>query len=468
MLSEEALILLAALGACGLLVLGVIDLMRPARRGRQHAPVHNRAAGHPRHARPGSPAPDEAPPPPVRRRRPEAEVAPGAGVAESTPAPASGAPAPAPVLPIIPEGLEPASVVEACFALYQEQRYDEVVSRGMAALTQAGAPDDGAHAQEIAALWSVIALARQAQGDDIAARGALEAAIAAAPEADRATYRHQLSALALHVAHGLMASAAGDSEARLDALRAAVAWVDAGLAATPVDASLRELRPSVLDALWPAYERVVFALVQRQDFRAARRLLREAMEHGEFPTARADTFHELLSGTFSGEIGQLTAHAIRSMQDARESEALAALERADELLGRLADEALPPKRREEVDRRLWWGYNKLGARRVEAGEFEEALEPLFHALRFPTVGPERQAETRATLVRALIGATDARALAIEELADAGDLTAAAEQRDELVRLLRTASAHGITEQQLSTAVARVERLSDALGRRSRR
>src|SRR5206468_10201241 len=93
------------------------------------------------------------------------------------------------------------------------------------------------------------------------------------------------------------------------------------------------------------------------------------LEHPRVPTARAETFRELFSGTFSGEIGQLTAQAIRSMQEARETEALGALERAERLLESVHDEALPPKRREEVDRRLWWSYNKLGLRRVEAGAF---------------------------------------------------------------------------------------------------
>ena len=73
---------------------------------------------------------------------------------------------------------------------------------------------------------------------------------------------------------------------------------------------------------------------------------------------------------------------------------------------------LPPKRREEVDQRLWWGYTKLGMRRVESGEYEDALDPLIHALRYGEIGPDRQAETRSALARALEGVADVRALAI--------------------------------------------------------
>src|SRR5205814_4368497 len=141
--------------------------------------------------------------------------------------------------------------------------------------------------------------------------------------------------------------------------------------AAPADRGLTELIADAQAMLWPAWQRTVMALAQRQEFRTARRLLREALADPRFPAARAETFKELFSGTFSGEIGQLTAQAIRSMQEARESEALSALERAERLLESVHDQALPPKRREEVDRRLWWSYNKLGRRRVDAGAFEE-------------------------------------------------------------------------------------------------
>src|SRR5205809_8023332 len=76
----------------------------------------------------------------------------------------------------------------------------------------------------------------------------------------------------------------------------------------------------------------------------------------------------------------------------------------------MPDEALPPKRREEVDQRLWWGYTRLGVRRLEAGDYEDAVDPLVRALRLPDVSPDRQSETRAALVRALEAGADLRAL----------------------------------------------------------
>jgi len=535
MLTEEALIVLAAFGACGLLILGVLELLWPTRP--RHA-VPLRRPDVPRVARPHRQSAltrhsRDRSTPYVRRQAPLApspvplaplapSVRPVAASAESvadapleTLAAESAALAPAAVeaAAIEPVTLEPAvsvepvviasatatppsedagrpdalelaapprdaasdielpaeseSVVEICFALYQEQRYAEVIDRGADALT---AGPDGwplTDPQEKAALWSVVALARQGIGEDTQARTALENAIAEAPDGDRPTYQRQLASLAESVAQGLMAEAqrhaSPDSEDCLGMIRSAVAWLERGATAAPADRGLTELTDDAHAMLWPAWQRTVMALAQRQEFRTARRLLREALADPRFPAARAETFKELFSGTFSGEIGQLTAQAIRSMQEARESDALASLQRAETLLDTLNAEALPPSRREEVDRRLWWGYNKLGTRRVEAGQHEEALEPLFHALGYE-VGPARRQETVALLVRALAGVTDARALTVRELADTGDREAALVQCDKLWALLRSATEMGLAQAELSTVFGKVQRLFENLGR----
>jgi tetratricopeptide (TPR) repeat protein len=359
--------------------------------------------------------------------------------------------------------------VDRCFDLYQARRYADVVAIAAAALGADAPPGRRpADAHEAAALWSILALAQQALGDHAAARGALETAIETAPDADRPTYERQLATLALGVAQNFVAAAgaqtAPESEGRVTALRDALAWLEWGRAVAPDDAALRELAATAETRLWPAYEQLVMALVQRQEFRAARRLLREALDHPRVPAPRAETFRELFSGTFSGEIGQLTAQAIRSMQEARETEALGSLQRAERLLETIHEEALPPKRREEVDRRLWWGYNKLGLRRLEAGAFAEALEPLFHALRLAGTAPDRQSETRAALVQAFEGWTDARALAIREIADGGDREAALVQSDKVWTRLRAAFEEGLSERELAGALARVQRLFAEIGR----
>jgi tetratricopeptide (TPR) repeat protein len=309
-----------------------------------------------------------------------------------------------------------------------------------------------------------VALARQALDDDERARQALEAALAVAPAGERPTYRQHLAALSLNAAQALLARAGShETEDRVGALRAALTWVERGLAQVPADERLRAAAETARDALWPAYEQTVTRLLQRQEFETARRLLREALDDLRLPSAWVGEFQELLSGTFGGEIGQLTAQAIRSMQEERESEALGALQRAEELLATIAAEALPPKRREEVDQRLWWGYTRLGMRRVDAGEYEEALDPLVHALRFADIGPDRQAETRAALVRALEGVAELRALGIRQLNDDGNRDEAVLRTEALRELLRSCMVLGVSEEELSVAFAKARRLGEELG-----
>lgn len=358
------------------------------------------------------------------------------------------------------------SLVERCFALHEARRDDEVVVLGMAALQEQEGHEAPADAQQTAALWSVIALARQGLGEHGEARAALEVAIAVAPAADQPAYQRQLASLADGVAAGLLAEAdrhlRGASEQRLAAVRAAADWLARGAAATPGDARLVDLAASTETLLWSTYERTVMALVQQQDFRGARRLLREALDDPRFPAGRVEAFHELFSGTFSGEIGQLTAQAIRSVQEGRESDALAALQRAETLLATLSEGALSAKRREEVARRMWWGYSKLGARRLAAGEDEGALAPLFNALDYG-VGPDLRQQTCDLLARALDGAAAARAVRIQALIDAGQREAAIGQCDRLESMLNDAVGRGVPVDDLDDAVARVQRLLAAVG-----
>jgi len=369
--------------------------------------------------------------------------------------------------------LEPAAVVgagtdadtadaaERCFALYQDGAYVEAVAAATGAM--AGKAASG-QAAEVARLWSIVALARRAMEDHAGARTALEAALTTAPDNERPAYARQLTAMATEVAHGLVDGVEGgrgpSSEQDVDRLRQALEWAERGTAVVPEDETLCALATDLQRRLWPTCERVVLGLVHRQQFRTARALLREALDDPRFPPARVATFRELFSGTYGGEIGQLTAQAIRSMQAARETEALAALARAEELLESLPDEALPPSRREEVDRRLWWGYKKLGRRRAQAGEYEGAVDALAHALRFAGVGTDRQADTRARLIRALEGLTEQRVLLIRELADAGDREAALVQTDKLWSRLRGAFAAGLGEADLAVAFARAQRAFD--------
>jgi tetratricopeptide (TPR) repeat protein len=487
-LSEEALIFLAALAALGALALGVLEVLWPTRPKHPVRRVSVPAAPPP----PPPPIATSVAPPrrwrsrrrrhamndgrlPYRRRQPSEPVTVALRAAfEEEPLPI---PSPPPVVAVTPRRVPLAAVapapaqtdvdvVEHCFALYQAGEYRDAVAAATAAMAAKAAIGEAA---QVARLWSIVALARQAMEDAAGARTALEAALTTAPDSERPAYARQLASLATEVAQMFVRSAAGgrgpSSEEDLERLRQALDWAERGTAAVPGDDGLRELAADLQRRLWPAYERVVMGLAQRQQYGAARRLLREALDDRRFPSARAATFRELFSGTYGGEIGQLTAQAIRSMQAARETEALAALERAEELLDHVHDEALPPKRREEVDRRLWWGYKKLGRRRAQAGEYEGAVDALAHALRFAGIGTDRQADTRAALVRALEGLAEQRVLVIRELAEAGDREAALVQTDKLWSRLRGVRAAGLTEADLALAFAKAQRVFDEVNAR---
>ena len=505
MLSEEALIILAAFGACGMLVLGVLELLWPSRPRhvvRRLALVATPLSRRPHRTSALSRHTLEPGRSPYRRRTTTTAVAEPAFESEPPDAvrldaaPARGAPAhpgalglpAAPVLDVATrEGASPVSMAagaeaagaeaaggqapvdpapaeEAAVAaspLREQARYADVIEAAAAALAQATDP------AETAALWGVVAMARRAQGENSEARVALEAAISVAPAAERPRYLQQLASLAESVARACLADAerraAASSEERLGAFRDAMMWLDCAQAAAPGATAAAELASAVDALLWPEWERTVVMLAQRQDYRAARRLLREALADSRFPPSRAETFRSLFSGTFSGELGQLTARAIKSVQDARESDALAALRRAEHLLGALNDTALSVRRREEVDRRLWWGYRALGERRLAAGAYEDALEPLFHAFGYP-VGPGPLEETRALLLRALEGVADCRALGIRQLADAGEREAAVVQCDELWALLRDASEMGLSRSDLSGVHGKIQRLFETVNR----
>jgi hypothetical protein len=476
-LSEEALIFVGGLIGLGAVALGVLELLWPTRP--KHpvrrvmvtpmpppaapvAPPRRWRSGRRRHAMNGPRAPYQARPPaePVTDAlraafEEEPPLAPAPGVAVTPRRVFLEAPAPA----------DAESDVDACFALYQAGEHADAVAAATAAMAEKAARGEAA---QVARLWSIVALARRAMDDAAGARTALEAALTTAPDTERSAYARQLASLATDVAQSL--SGGGDrgpaSEAELAGLRQALDWAERGAQVLPGDEGLRELATALQHRLWPAYERVVMGLAQRQQYAAARRLLREALDDRRFPSARAATFQELFSGTYGGEIGQLTAQAIRSMQAARETEALEALARAEELLETLRDEALPPKRREEVDRRLWWGYKKLGRRRAQAGEYEGAVDALAHALRFAGVGTDRHAETRGALVRALEGLTEQRVLAIRELAEAGDREAALVQTDRLWSRLRGLLGAGLSEADLTDAFAKAQRVFDEVNARS--
>jgi tetratricopeptide (TPR) repeat protein len=426
------------------------------------------------------------PPEPLRRRRskispharPHRVLRPGTQERSGWEPPSSHVAPPAPVEPSTRTPLPPADaaprgemelgrdtpLVERCFVLYQEKRFGEVLSVGEPALAEIKRQPAASPSRETAALWSVVGLAKQALGDDDGAHAAFESSIDSAAEPERSTYRRHLATLALEAAQARLARAGShDAGDRMALTRAGIAWTERGLAVVPADTALIDARTASHEALWQAYEQAATSLLQRQEFSGARQILHEALDDPKLPAARAAGFRGLISGTFGGEIGQLTAQAILGMQEGRESEAVGALQRAEDLLQTIPSDALPPTRRDEVDQRLWWGYAELGSRRLDAGDYEEALDPLIHALRFTSIGPERQAETRAAVVRALEGIAAVRALSIRRLAEAGSRDEAIVAAGDLHGLVKRGLELGLSEDDLLAAFARVRRLCEELG-----
>jgi tetratricopeptide (TPR) repeat protein len=439
--------------------------------------THSARSTSPRDARrrpPEPPIPPPEPPGPAGARAPVSDTpAPpvvAAGSMDVTPADGAAASAPnAPETELEPESVETASTraadaaIEQLTALWEAKCFSELATDGMAVL-EAG----GLNAEASAKVWGLIALAKRELGDADGARAALEEAIIVAPPAEAPTWTRHLAALSLSTAQSLLArteSAARDSEERITTIRSAMNWLEGGLAAVPGDAELVQTLARAREALWPTYDEVINALVQRQEFYGARRLLREALADEDCPAALQSSFRDLLSATFGGEVGQLTAEAIRRMQDGKEDEAIDTLERAEGVLATIPGDAIPVKRRQELERRLWWSYTKLGIRRVEGGMWEEALGPLMHALSFESVGPERQEETRRPLVRALEGMVEARAPLIRRLIEDGDRGGALATCDKLWACLKAAMDRGISPDELAGALARAQQLFDKLGRK---
>jgi tetratricopeptide (TPR) repeat protein len=482
-LTEEALVLFAFFGACVLLVLGTLELVWPTRSRhlvrRPYPPItslQRRGRTAPRRGYRAETAPSPASvdletlPAGTTLEEPAAPVEPPrAAVEHEVPRvevdavsvePAAGA---EPVMPTTAAPQDPA--VQRCFALYQDGRYAEVIDEATTALRPVPPFFNDAPAAQYAALSGMIGLARQALGDREGARAALLDAVSRAPAPDRSTWARHLGALALATGRELIERAQDEGEDHVRTLRAAVDWLDAGRAVAPDDTALERMREGARAELWRAYEQTIGTLLQRQDFQAARGLIAEALAEATLPAPQRAAFDELFATTFSGEIGQLTADAIRSMQDDDEVDALASLARAERLLASVPDAGITGARHVELDRRLWWGYTTIGARRIETGDYEGALEPLARALTFTSVGEARLQETRAAIRRALQGLTDERVVSIRELAREGQRDNALAQAEKLwAAVLHGSLEVGLDEKDIAAALDRARQLFKELGR----
>lgn len=505
---SQDLVLAGLAAVAGVLLLaGLVQVLRvpPRRRPRRLRRRLSRAPSRPLRAEPRQesavrPSPPRASRTFTPRSKPAAPEAPSPSTS-ATPAdlklPTAGTPTEAPppdippvaappaepmAAPVVPDQAETAPPtlasrdaglpLDQCRGLYEARLYQELIATAEPELQRAlsGASESAPRAQDVAALWNLLALSRRALGDDEGARSALEEALHAAPQADRASYQREMATLVTNVSRRLRTHAEqvpeGSGEERIGALRQAIQWLQQGLGEVPGDGELSSALNRTRWGLWTAYGQTVDALIERQEFHRARRLIHEALVDEELPADRRESFEEALSATFTGEIEQLIGSAIRTTEDGREREALAFLERAEAVLSATPAEMIFPKHREEMSRRFWLGYTKVGMEWVEAGEHEEAVEPLFHALKMEGIDPERQQETRETLLRALEGVAESRAAAITRLVYDGQRDAAGEKAEHLKSLIRDSLERGLSQQELAPAISTARRIVEWLERGS--
>ena len=474
MLNEDALLFVLIMGACGIVVLGTLELVWPTRSRhaarRSPAAVNLRPLPRPTFARPASltqraepvpiatppaveaveavvvpepvvveaaaPAPVLEPAPPLAPEPAPVLVPEPAPVLAPEPAPAlvrEPAPVPAPE-PVITRDEEtpPLSIVppaesnvERAVALVEAGRFGEALAlarEGLAASkpSDTSAPTQGA-AQERARLWGLAGRAQHGLGDIEEARFAFEEAIANAPGSERETWERHLAALALEVGRRPLAEAENASPlARTAALGAALEWLDRGLAVAPDHADLAETRERVHDALWAAHEAAIEDLVHGKEFVEARRRIDLVLTDPECPVECRRALGGLLARTLGGQARQAAGEALRHRLGGRDEAALGALARAEDLLA-----------------------------------------PLFRA--WPLAGDdERGCQTRTLLVEALEEIVEARAEDIDRMIDAGETSVAMVHCEKLWGLVRGAIDHGLTREDTAGAFSRALGLFDRI------
>jgi tetratricopeptide (TPR) repeat protein len=353
---------------------------------------------------------------------------------------------------------------DRCAALLEAGHVDEAIECAEAALRQLDA--DGAPGATRARLWGWLGRARRARGDADGARAALESAIAAAYGTERGEWERELVVLALATARSLVARTEEDptGEGAIADVRGALSWLETGVARAPGERMIEDTLAAVRDALWAIYAGVATGLIQRGDFLAARRYVTEALADEALPRERRPPFVDLLATTHGAEAAQLTEDALHAMKDGRDDEALGLLARGEDMVALVPADGSNARARRELERRLWWGYMRIGTRRLARGAAADALEALFRALGLGGVGPERLAETRATIGRAFHQASEASRGQVERLLERGERAAAVAEAGRLAALLRRSADHGLGPDDLGDVVARVEDLRGRIER----
>lgn len=303
--------------------------------------------------------------------------------------------------------------------------------------------------------------------DEEGAKEAFREAVHWAPAHDRAGYQQQLASLSLTVGRRFLtlAARAGEEEEieRIQALKQAISWIREGTAVRPNDGELNAGLERARRGILAAYGRVATAMIERHEFHGARRLLRDALAEEHIPAERREVFMDLIASTFAGEIAILAADAVQALEAGREAEAVSLFQRAEKVLSSVPEDAISAQRRDEINRRFWWGYTKLGIRRLQDGRADAAVDPLLRAIKIPGIDPDRHQETHEALVDASRALLESRMPALQDLVSQGRTADAQLEGDRLREILEDGIDHGIRPEEFGGELDRFRDLMLRLG-----
>jgi hypothetical protein len=328
-----------------------------------------------------------------------------------------------------------------------------------------------------ALLWCLVGLALREEGDEAGLRAAFEQGVRALPKTDAG--RPDPAVLLLAEALGSQLLTHGEatpdpSGASLATLRLSVGLLRGVAACEPGQAAVSpeaegaeasggdELPPwgkalrahlaveRARDALANTCERKATALLDRGDRAGAQRWIQEVAGWDELGARLAD-LEEPYWKAVTAEVTRLTTEALESTDDL--AAAVRILEGAEAIVRGLPSSA--SHQMNELRRRLWWSYTKLGVQRMEGGdEGAAALEPLYHALHLAAGDADRETETRQCLAQGLDAMAARASDAISERLRAGDHTAAEAAGQALCRAIDRGLAEGVSQDELAGALGK--------------
>jgi len=353
--------------------------------------------------------------------------------------------------------------IERALALQRDGQHAEVVEAAMPHLESGVAADADEPSFSRAALWALVGISRHVLGDVEGARGALEAAVRAAPPGVSEGCPERIAAVAVPASHQLLEAADGmvpDSVARVALLRMAVLWLEWRIVASPATGDVSMLLDRTREALWDSFALASRGLLHRRQFAEARSLVRQALESEDLPAGRRGAFAALAAQGVVRQIGRLVATARGT--ETPETEALGALERAREILAATSKESIAPARWHAANRRIWNGHMRLARRQIEGFDLEAAVRPLLRALYLRDLDLGLERKTRELLARTIERIADGAGETIGRLLKAGDRDAAMQRWQDVRGLIQKARDQGLSHEELAQAFGRARQMLEQI------